>query len=328
MTMPGRFDDRDRARCRPASSTLAPWMRGSAALCGHRSLRGWAIGLTLLVLAAPAVAENVNPAGDDARYAWGENVGWFNAQPLGPGGPGIEVHDFDLTGWFWGENIGWVSASCKNTASCDQVRYGVLNDGAGILSGEAWAENVGWILFNPTVPAGGAAMLPDSVAGGVGVTIDSASGQFDGTAWGENIGWINFSAGAAGTWGIATTWSCVPSPPPPSDVPSSMFIDDGSGLISYAWNVVNGATGHDVVTGDINTLRTTGGDFAAATQACLADNFTDTLLSGSPDPPLGEASWYFVRGVNCGGDGTYDSGGPGQGASRDAGLAGSAVACP
>jgi hypothetical protein len=269
-------------------------------------------------MVAPAtLAENVNPTGDDARFAWGENVGWFNAQPLGPGGPGIEVHDFELTGWFWGENIGWVSASCKNTASCGRVRYGVNNDGSGVLSGEAWAENVGWILFSPIVPAGG-----------TGVTIDSSSGQFDGTAWGENIGWINFSAGAAGTWGIATTWSCVPSPPPPSDIPSSSFSDDGSGLLSYSWNVVNGATGHDVMSGDINTLRTTGGDFAAATLACLADNYTDTMLRMLPDPPLGEASWLFVRGVNCGGEGTYDSGGAGQGASRDPGLAGSAVACP
>ena len=74
-----------------------------------------------LLPALPAGTENIDPVDDDAQFAWAENVGWFNAEPLGERGPGIHVGDFELTGWFWGENIGWVSASCKNTMSCNVV---------------------------------------------------------------------------------------------------------------------------------------------------------------------------------------------------------------
>jgi len=119
-------------------------------------------------------AENIDPNNDGSQYAYGENVGWINLQPLQ--GPGVTVTDTGLTGYAWGENIGWISLSCTNTNSCATVEYGVKNDGAGNLSGYAWGENVGWINFAPQ---------------GGGVFID-ASGNFNGTAWGENIGWITF----------------------------------------------------------------------------------------------------------------------------------------
>ncbi len=94
-----------------------------------------------------AIAENIDPAADGSQYAWGENIGWLNAEPQGEGGPGLAVSDSELTGWFWGENIGWISLSCQNTSSCGDNAYGVVNDGKGNLSGLAWAENIGWINF-------------------------------------------------------------------------------------------------------------------------------------------------------------------------------------
>jgi hypothetical protein len=100
-----------------------------------------------LLLATLAAAENIDPDSDGSQYAWGENVGWLNAEPLGEGGPGLEVSDSELTGWVWGENIGWISLSCQNTASCADSSYGVVNDGRGNLSGFAWGENIGWINF-------------------------------------------------------------------------------------------------------------------------------------------------------------------------------------
>ena len=115
-----------------------------------------------------AHAENIDPNDDNSQYAYGENVGWLNAEPLGDGEDGVEVGCFELTGYIWAENIGWINLN--------PISYGgVSNDGNGHLSGYAWGENVGWINFNP--------------ANG-GVTIDS-NGDFDGWAWGENIGWIH-----------------------------------------------------------------------------------------------------------------------------------------
>ena len=142
--------------------------------------------LASLVLLAPklAVAENINPASDGSKYAWSENLGWLNAQPSGPGGPGVQVSDSILIGWMWSENAGWISLSCTNT-SCGSANFGVTNDGCGLLSGYAWAENAGWIDFAPTTCAG------DPTCG---VKIDPATGIFSGRAWSENAGWITFSS--------------------------------------------------------------------------------------------------------------------------------------
>lgn len=107
------------------------------------------LGIPILLAGGLAFAENIDPGGDGSQYAWGENVGWFNAEPSGDGGPGMQVSDFELTGYLWGENVGWVNLSCKNASTCGTTDYGVINDGQGALSGYAWSENAGWINFAP-----------------------------------------------------------------------------------------------------------------------------------------------------------------------------------
>ena len=149
----------------------------------------------LLLFCSVVYAENIDPNNDDSQFAYGENVGWLNAEPLGDG-PGVHVSDDALTGYIWGENIGWVSLSCENTSSCTTVDYGVANDGNGNLSGYAWGENVGWISFScENTDSCGTANY--------GVTINPATGEFDGYAWGENIGWINFALNGVG---VKTSW--------------------------------------------------------------------------------------------------------------------------
>jgi hypothetical protein len=256
-------------------------------------------------------AENIDPANDGSQYAYGENVGWLNAEPLGPGGWGVQVGDSELSGWMWGENIGWVSLSCQNTLSCATLAYGVEHDGSGALFGFAYAENVGWINFAP-------------VSGGV--IIDPATGDFSGRAWGENTGWITFASSGANPYKVATGWICSPPPMVPSGSPLlSLELSGGDVLLS--WLVATGATAHDIVNGDGATLRSTGGDFAAATQACLDDNRTSTSLLASSAPLLGEFSWFLVRGVNCGGSGSHDSGAASQVGLRDAEISASGNDC-
>jgi hypothetical protein len=163
--------------------------------------------VTFLLFPGAGYAENIDPDDDGSQYAWGENVGWFNAEPSGNGGPGVEVEDTKLTGYIWAENIGWVSLSCENTSSCATVDYGVTNDGCGDLSGYAWAENVGWISFS---------CENTSSCGTVdyGVSIDPNTGEFAGYAWGENIGWVslsceNTSSCATVDYGVTTSWTGV-----------------------------------------------------------------------------------------------------------------------
>lgn len=105
--------------------------------------------VTILVLwsCGAALAENVDPAADGSQHAWGEHIGWLNAEPQGEGGPGIQVSDTELTGWIWAGDHGWISLSCQNTSSCGTNDYGVVNDGKGNLSGYAWGEHLGWINF-------------------------------------------------------------------------------------------------------------------------------------------------------------------------------------
>jgi hypothetical protein len=70
-----------------------------------------------LLFCSDGYAENIDPNDDDTQYAYGGNVGWFNAEPNGDGEDGVEVADADLTGYIWAENIGWISLSCENTSA-------------------------------------------------------------------------------------------------------------------------------------------------------------------------------------------------------------------
>jgi hypothetical protein len=185
-----------------------------------------ALMISLLVfMGSQAVfAENIDPDEDDSQYAYGENVRWFNAEPLGNDGLGVHVSDDALTGYIWAENIGWINLSPTNYG-------GVSNDGSGSLSGYAWGENVGWINFAPNV-------------NGAGVTIDPATGEFGGYAWGENIGWINFAQITGGRiktdyWGPVTSLVMADPNPAPvnTDITLTAHVDDsetGGSIIDSA----------------------------------------------------------------------------------------------
>jgi len=277
--------------------------------------------LTWVVLSVPLLAiclesgatfaENIDPNNDGSQYAWAENVGWLNAEPLDEGGPGVLVTDFTLTGWIWGENTGWISLSCDNTSSCGSLSYGVANDGAGHLSGFAWSENLGWINFAP-------------VTGGV--VIDPATGVFSGTAWGENVGWITFSSPGPVVFKVQTSW-CQATAGPPSGIPLLTAAPSGMSTL-LAWSSLAGASWYDVVMGDLGVLSSTAGDFTMATQACAIDNNAGTSYLLSQTPSVGQAYWFLVRGANCRGSGTYESGGPAQVGLRDPEIALSSNRCP
>ena len=271
------------------------------------------LSLVGTLVSGPALGENMDPTGVKV-FAWSENGGWLNTQPLGAGGVGMHVRDFDVTGWIWAENAGWVSLSCRNTNSCGTTSYGVANNGAGVLTGFAWSENAGWI----DVAAGG--------VGGGGVTINPASGVFNGYAWSENLGWISFANSGVNPFQVATSWRCSPPPSPPAGSPIVTLARSGA-TTTLAWSASAGATGFDVVRGDLGVLRATG-SFQSSTQQCLANDSVDASLSVTAVPPTGAGYWYLVRGVNCGGAGSFGAGEPGQLGSRDAGIAASPNRCP
>lgn len=108
--------------------------------------------------------------------------------------------------------------------------------------------------------------------------------------------------------------------PPASPV---LSVDDAS----ISWTGVAGATGYDLLRGDLRTLRDTGGDFTIATRVCLADDWGAQALAHAGVPGPGEAFWFLVRASAGTQAGSYDSGGAGQAGSRDAEIETAPPAC-
>jgi len=265
------------------------------------------LAIPILLAGGLAFAENIDPGNDGSKYAWAENLGWINAQPSGPGGPGVQVSDSGLTGWAWSENAGWISFSCTNR-SCAGGSYGVTNNGCGALSGYAWSENAGWINFAPT---------------GAGVVIVPSTGIFSGRAWSENAGWITFSSAGANPYQVATGWRRAV----PAGATGLIAGKAGGNNVLLSWASLSGASSYDVVQGGLSALRSSGGNFQSATQACVA-NTTGTSSTAGGTPSVGDGFWFLVRGRNCGGNGTYDSGALRQVGLRDAEIAASGNDCP
>ena len=91
------------------------------------------------------------------------------------------------------------------------------------------------------------------------------------------------------------------------------------------WGEIAGASGYDVVTGDLELLRDTAGNFGAAVTGCAADDHGPSSLPHAGSPPAGEAVWFLVRGVTVAGSLSYDSS---TDTARDDGLDGAVSACP
>jgi spore coat protein A len=92
------------------------------------------------------------------------------------------------------------------------------------------------------------------------------------------------------------------------------------------WGTVPGATGYDVVRGNLSELRASGGDFSSplVTETCLANNQPGTFLEGAGTPGAG-GLWYLVRSQP---GGTYDTEDPSQVGVRDAEIGASGNGCP
>jgi hypothetical protein len=217
----------------------------------------------------------------------------------------------------WGENIGWISLSCANSGSCAASSYGVANDGFGVLSGFAWSENAGWINFDPN------ACDPDPTCG---VAVDPVTGYFHGRAWGENIGWVTFASGAPIVSTVRTSWCAGTAAPPGSGFTLSATTTGSS--VQLSWTPLPGAGWYDVVSGGLGTLHSSGGNFTVSTERCAVERVAGTSQSvADPLPNPGDGVWYIVRGANCRGRGTFDSGAPSQSGSRDAEIAASGHGC-
>jgi hypothetical protein len=150
------------------------------------------LALMVALGAGEVFAENIDPLDDESQYAYGENVGWYNFEPME--GPGVTVSATQIEGFAWQENIGWINLSPTTFG-------GVTNNGLGNLAGYAWSENAGWISFSCTNTASCATV-------DYGVTID-LNGDFHGWGYGENIGWIHFNSTSPVSYKVQTAWTPI-----------------------------------------------------------------------------------------------------------------------
>jgi hypothetical protein len=88
------------------------------------------------------------------------------------------------------------------------------------------------------------------------------------------------------------------------------------------WDGPAGASGFDVIHGNISTLVENG--FAAATESCLADDQPAGNLPHGMTPDFGDVFWFAARD----GQRSWDSFGLGQMGERDEGVATSGSGCP
>jgi hypothetical protein len=116
--------------------------------------------------------------------------------------------------------------------------------------------------------------------------------------------------------------------PAPTGIASLAVSQPAPGTARLGWTYGGGdPTGFDIVRGDLATLGGTGGDFAAATETCLEDDTTNPTVDDADTLSPGAGSWYLLRAMNCGGNGSYDTGAPAQSGSRDAEIAASGNDC-
>jgi uncharacterized repeat protein (TIGR01451 family) len=94
-----------------------------------------------------------------------------------------------------------------------------------------------------------------------------------------------------------------------------------------SWISPSGATLFDLVQGGLAALTTSGGDFALATQQCIADDEPGLSFVFSGTPTVGDGFWFLVRRADCVG-GSYETGAASQAGLRDAEIAASGNDCP
>lgn len=93
-----------------------------------------------------------------------------------------------------------------------------------------------------------------------------------------------------------------------------------------SWTAMPGATGYDVVYGDLAAMRNLSGSFAVATLGQIVCGTGSLLVTQSGSPAPGQGSWFLERDRSGGVPGTYDDGS--QRSPRDPGITASGNDCP
>jgi spore coat protein A len=204
-----------------------------------------------------------------------------------------------------GNTVPWDSCS----AGCD---YEQFVDLAGGAQGGGASMTVAGVAINVSTSAG---QTPAQVAAALAAAINANPAL-------QALGITAYAAG--GRVVVSGPITGISFGDPGLRNPFNLMVAPGK----LWWASMPGATGYDLVRGDLGILQSGGGNFTTATQACLADNAGPTSLAFSSNPAIGEGWWFVLRAATPGGPGSYDDGSASQVGSRDAEIDASAGACP
>jgi agmatine/peptidylarginine deiminase len=97
---------------------------------------------------------------------------------------------------------------------------------------------------------------------------------------------------------------------------------------NLAWTGLAGATGYDVVQGDLDTLHDSEGNFTVAVDACVANDHPGLALLHGVQPEPGAGFWFLVRAVAPSGNTSYFFSADCERMTRDALIDVALPACP
>ncbi|HJQ99311.1 MAG TPA: putative metal-binding motif-containing protein, partial [Candidatus Polarisedimenticolaceae bacterium] len=116
---------------------------------------------------------------------------------------------------------------------------------------------------------------------------------------------------------------------PIPSAPLALNVGKGSGNnVLLSWGAVAGATGYDIVAGDLTELRGSHGYQFLSQASCLQNDLSATTLTVNTPVTVGNAKWWVMRPLNCDGDGTFGSGSPKERPGRDQEIGASFYSCP
>ena len=104
---------------------------------------------------------------------------------------------------------------------------------------------------------------------------------------------------------------------PPASFVQNLDVTQSAGEVHVMWDPVPGATAYDLIKGSLVNLRSSHGDFAFATNTCVADDTPGVEALHNVAPAPGFGFFYLVRPLNCAGNGSYNEGSPAQIGLRD-----------